>query len=166
MIILKYDDSNNNKIFLERILNKIQSMVSRLYWSINDLYIVPLYIEDINGFGKEQFKDIAFELQKSVDNEKVVFLEYSEFKEVLKKVRTIYSAVIMGFPVEVEYNYQLRARVNISLSKKNNIQNEDAIVEIRIIEGYLFEIISRNSNIENLIETELNSYILNTNKLN
>ncbi len=108
--------------------------------------LVPKLSNEYPGSGESYATEVAWNLYKRVQKEKVEFLCKDMLTDVLNDTATIRNAVLLCFGNENERDYSIRARVEGV--NYDVIQNEKAILEIRILDGDLFTILCRESNIE------------------
>ncbi|MBP1903415.1 hypothetical protein J2Z32_000027 [Paenibacillus turicensis] len=158
MLKLKYIDANNNRDFIINLLEVINKKWSYIYWGIGDVELIPKYHGDYPGTGQKSFNEVAFNFEKKVERERISYLTLSELLEVLEDTQTIRNAVLICFPNEVPFDYNLRPRVEVK--ELNKIQHELAQLEIRILDGDLFFILSREREIALLVKEQMHEFVL------
>ncbi|WP_110930198.1 hypothetical protein [Paenibacillus bouchesdurhonensis] len=158
MLKLRYSDANNNSNFIINLLEVINKKWSNIYWAVGDIEIIPKYNGDYPGTGQNKSIEVAFNFGNKVEREKIAYLKLSQFMEVLEDTQTIRNAVLICFPNDVPFDYNLRPRVEAN--KLNKIQHELAQLEIRILDGDLFYILSKEREITLLLEEQLQEFIL------
>ncbi|WP_322906644.1 hypothetical protein [Paenibacillus campi] len=158
MLKLQYSDANNNSEFIINLLEVINKKWSDIYWGAGDIEIIPKYNDDYPGTGKNKSIEVAFNFGNKVEREKIAYLTFSQFMEVLEDTQTIRNAVLNCFPDDVPFDYNFRPRV--AASELNKIQHELAQLEIRILDGDLFFILSKDREVILLIEEQTQEFIL------
>lgn len=158
MLKLRYYDANNNSDFIINLLEVINKKWSNIYWGVGDIEIIPRYNDDYPGTGQNKSIEVAFNFGNKVEREKIAYLTLSQFMEVLEDTQTIRNAVLICFPNVVPFDYNLRPRVEVN--ELNKIQHELAQLEIRILDGDLFCILSKEREITLLLEEQMQEFIL------
>lgn len=156
IIRLQFYEPNENSEFIKRIIELIYSKLDDVYWSVSDLDLVPKVSNEYSGTGESYATEVAWNLYKKIQRDKVEFLCKDMLADVLNDTATIRNAVLLCFSNEYERDYSIRARVegvNHSV-----IQNEKAILEIRILDGDLFTILCRDSNIEKELALQFSEF--------
>ncbi|MBT2288841.1 hypothetical protein J7E73_06745 [Paenibacillus albidus] len=158
MLKFQYSDANHNSSFITNLLDIIHEKWRNVYWGVSDIEIIPKYTGDYSGSGQHKSIEVAFNFGNKVEREKIAFLTLSQFMEVLEDTQTIRKAVLICFPNDVPFDYNLRPRVESKDTYK--IQHESAQLEIRILDGDLFYIMSIESEITLLLEEKMQDFIL------
>lgn len=158
MIKFKYSDGNNNSGFIKGIFNVISDGRNNIYWGVGDLDIIPRYLGDYPGSGTHNKEDIAWKFGEKVERENIVYLEGRNLYEVLDDTQTIRSGVFVCFFNNSPYDYNFRPKVEVQ--EVNAMQHSLSYLEIRILDGDLFFILSKDSKIISKLESELPEFLL------
>lgn len=158
MLKLGYSDSNENSEFTTRLIQVIDEEREDIYLGIGDIELIPRYRGDYPGAGQHEFIDRAYEFTKRVERERIVFMTPLEFTEVLYDSQTIRRAVIICFSNGVPYAYSLRPMVEVK--DVNKIQHQLGQLEIRVLDGDLFYILSNDNGLIEILEKKMQEYVL------
>lgn len=159
MIKLQYSDGNNNSDFITELINVISEEQNNIYWGVGDLDIIPRYSGDYPGSGAHKIEEIAWKFGEKVEREQIVFLERTNLFEVLDDTQTIRRGVFVCFFNNSPYDYNFCPKVEVT--EVNNMQHSLSYLEIRVLDGDLFFILSKDSKIINKLKNEFPDFLLN-----
>lgn len=155
MLKIKYDNPNENAHFISGILQSVSETVSNnVKWLISELELVPKYNGDYSPTGKNQNPDYAYHFTERIRNEHIVLCSGSELRLALEESTSVRWGVFLGFLDKTSTDVDFYPTVEVE--EIELIQHPLALIEIRIIDGDIIEILSRDeeiiSRIQNIIE--------------
>ncbi|SHM65201.1 hypothetical protein [Gracilibacillus kekensis] len=158
MIKFQYSDGNNNSNFIKGLINVISKEQNNIYWGVGDLDIIPRFSGDYPGSGTHKNQEIAWNFGEKVESEKIVFLEGTTLCEVLDDTQTIRRGVFVCFFNNSPYDYNFRPKVEVK--EVNTIQHSLSYLEIRILDGDMFFILTKDSKMNSKLENEFSEFLL------
>ncbi|MGN0582086.1 MAG: hypothetical protein ACI4KB_05230 [Oscillospiraceae bacterium] len=148
-------DPNNNAELISDIIKCIDCKFNDYYWHISDLEIIANDREDYI-YNKPLFSERVLSFQKQVDDEHGVYIKKNLLLKILFESRTIYRGVFSCF------NNGTGKLASYSSSVENTSGQEmptDVVFEMRILDGDLIFIKSKNSDVLNFIKENFSEYI-------
>ncbi|URJ59014.3 hypothetical protein [Paenibacillus polymyxa] len=143
MIRFEFHDSNNNSDFIKNLLNVIIRNKQDVYWGVGDIEIVPQYQGDYPGSGNHDYREIALKFGEKIEREKLVYVTSVELFEILDDTQSIRSGVFVCFSNSCPFDYNFRPKLETKCA--NEMQHEMAYLEVRILDGDIFTILSGDS---------------------
>lgn len=140
MKVLECSEPNDNISFLYDIINSLNIDKLKYKWVISDLDLVPIFHGDYSGIGGEERESVSYNFIKRIEKEKVIVLNSDELFTILKDTQTIRNGVFICLAKE----YDIEAdtyRPRVESNKSNQMYDERAKYEIRILDGDLFFIL-------------------------
>lgn len=162
MIKLQIFDGNNNTDFIKELFNVIHKELQSIYWAVGDLEIIPKFSGDYPGSSPYKNKEIAWKFGEKIEREKIVYLEKESLIEILDDTQSIREGVFACFFNKYHYDYNFRPKVEVK--EVDKMQHPLAYLEIRILDGDLFFILSNDNKLMSKLETEFpNTFGVNLN---
>lgn len=158
MIKFQIFDGNNNSNFIKQLFNVVYKELENIYWAVGDLDIIPKVPDDYPGSGPHENKEIAWKFGEKIEREKVAFLERESLVEILDDTQSIRNGVFICFLNKYPYDYNFCPRVENK--EVNNMQHLLAHLEIRILDGDLFFILSKDKKLISKLKTEFPDVLL------
>ncbi|MGZ4164627.1 MAG: hypothetical protein ACXVPK_11365 [Tumebacillaceae bacterium] len=158
MLKLQFPNANDNGDIINEIINLIQAESQDIYWGVGDIEITPKFRGDYPGTGNHKFEEIAFDFGEKVDTEKIVFITTSHLLKVLDDTQSIRRAVFICFSKKDPYDFNLRPMVETK--EKNKLQHKSARLELRILDGDLFFILTDESRLTDLLIAKFREYVI------
>ncbi len=92
---------------------------------------------DYSGNGGREVKNLCVEFKEKMEKKNTEIFSHSELIELLSDAQTIYRVVLIYFDKNVEIDIQTFCPV-VDSAEQNESSNEDALYEIRILDGDMF----------------------------
>lgn len=137
MKVLECNEPNDNISFLYDIINNMNIDKLKYKWVISDLDLVPIFHGDYSGIGREESESVSYNFIKRIEKEKVIVINSDELFTILKDTQTIRNGVFIC--LAKEYDIETNTyRPRVESNKSNQMYDERAKYEIRILDGDIF----------------------------
>lgn len=136
---IRYEDCNNNSKFLIKLITEAQSKLDDNCWLISDLVLKPKYRGDYSSNSENRTEEVAYNFARRMESEKTCIMTYDELVRILNDTKTVENAVIIAFSREKNIDAG-SFRPMVESKNPSMISHEEAMYEIRILDGDLFYI--------------------------
>ncbi|MBH0332193.1 hypothetical protein ABH14_20940 [Brevibacillus brevis] len=152
MLRYTYSNPNDNIVFLQKLMSKINNLVIECeIWAVGSLMLVPKYNGDYPPSGESNCNEIAFNFMKRVERERIAYVSFDDIQRIFQDTQCIREGVFFCFPKLTHYNYDFFPVADVE--NVEELQHPFALVEVRVIDGDIFEILSKEqSTIEQIRE--------------
>lgn len=152
---IQYADSNHNIKFVQALFSTIHALHKESYWAVGNLDLVPKFHGDYHPTGKSTHPELSYHYYLRVQNEWVVFSTLDELQAVFLDTETVHWGAFLCFANDVAKDKEIHPFVEAK--PVDNLQHPLALLEIRILDGDLFILLSKDRSLLDTVKETLAS---------
>jgi hypothetical protein len=155
-----YNYPNNNSSFLIKLASIINIEINNeKIWAVGSLVLTPKFHGDYPPAKEAKFDEIAHSFAKKVEKEGIVYASFDEIQQILQDTQYVREGVFICLPRLVDRSFQFFPLADVE--DVEEIQHPLALVEIRVIDGDIFEVLIKDLSFEEEIRNKIDKLIEN-----